>query len=216
MKASHVLFVLGIVSIGAAHSQPAVAEQKAWDAAFERGPETFEAALKEHLTDATMILSKNMALENVEPVRFTTKKLMCYSVVIRLQSGTTYSESATHGVRLNLAGWRNDIGHDQSGVGAVSYPLCAEKVMNVTIQHVPQVAGAQGVGPITVELWAKPTTQKAINARKRAAAAAQATAAAESKAVAQQICRECARETGTKKRKICLERRGFSFSDCGW
>ena len=159
-------------------------------------------------------------LEDPKVGIFAIKKGRCYAVALRLGSGATIERAA---VQMD---WPNDRGQQQpvsfgsdmsDSAGAVFQPDCAHTSASVGVWVGLQSYDGikpHGTGPYTIEVFERTAGKHELASQSAARAKAHKQSIKERDQHRAKECRECSSpESG---RKVCVERRGLTMSDCGW
>lgn len=209
----HALLIVTIVS---ATLFPAVGSARD-EAATPAALSAFVKAAK----GAKKIRTFNGTLESPKTDIFPVKKGYCYLVVLRLGKGATIEQRKMIGMD-----WPTSSGVQQPSsfgpeiegdAGAVFKPDCARVNASVGawvgLQSFDGLK-AIGKGAFTLEVFQRKGTKKELAAEAAADSTFREESASERQAQRAKTCGECL--TPVSGRKVCLERRGVTMSDCGW
>ena len=151
---------------------------------------------------------------------FPIKKGRCYALALRLGPDATLEQSAIGMDWPDDAGQQQPVGFGASTSdpsGAVFVPDCATINASVGVWvGVQSYDGIQpaGTGPYTIEVFERMASKREMSTQRAARAKAHADSIKERDESRAKTCRGCSSpESG---RKVCVERRGLTMSDCGW
>lgn len=159
-------------------------------------------------------------LESPKADIFPVKKGYCYLVVLKLGKGATLERKSIGMDWPNSSGEQqpSSFGAELEGdTGAVFKPDCATAKADVGAWVGLQTFDglkAIGKGPFTLEVFERKGTKKELAAEAAADSAFHEESAKERQAQRSKTCGECS--SPNSGRKVCLERRGVTMSDCGW
>ena len=158
-------------------------------------------------------------LESPDFVDVKVKKGYCYAVEVKLDAGAKFKEGRSP--MLFVPEWPvnpTSVGAEVKGdTGAVFDPGCAEKTGKVSFglntfgpeDHV-------GTGGYVLTVYERKPSAK-DHATQREIKQIHEQSIRERDAGRSKTCGQCASESPAKSdRKICVERRGLTMSDCGW
>jgi hypothetical protein len=162
--------------------------------------------------------SKESGLESPDFVQVSVKKGYCYAVAVRLADGARWKPGRKP--MLFSPAWPTNsttIGPTLLGdTGAVYEPTCAQKSGKASLglmtygpdDHV-------GSGRFVLQVYERKPAAAELAAETRVLKKAHADAIRERDASRQKTCSQCAGESPSlSDRRICLERRGLTMSDC--
>ena len=159
-------------------------------------------------------------LESPDFVDVKVKKGYCYTVEVRLADGATWKSGRRPS--MFFPDWQqNPLSAGPSLIGdsgAVFEPSCSDK--NGKVSFGLQTYGPDdhvGAGGYVLQVYERKPSQKELATEKASIKKAHEESIRERDAGRAKTCNQCAGESPAKSdRKICLERRGLSMSDCGW
>jgi hypothetical protein len=159
-------------------------------------------------------------LESPDFVDVKIKKGWCYTVEVKLDPGARWK--AGRRASMFFPDWQANplsVGPTLIGeTGAIYEPSCAEK--SGMLSFGLNTFGPEdkvGSGGYTLQVYERKPAAKELAAERAMMKKVHEDSIRERDAGRQKTCGACAGESSSSRdRKICLERRGLTMSDCGW
>lgn len=159
-------------------------------------------------------------LESPRSVDVKVKKGYCYTVEVTLAPGAKWKAGGKPS--LYLSAWPSNpttVFPELLGpTGAVFEPNCSER--NGTESFGLAMMGpddVSGSGKHVVQVYERKPSSKELAAETKVLEKARKDSVRERDAGRAKTCGQCASESPSPRdRKICLERRGLTMTDCGW